>query len=74
MDLTIKSTLDFSAQTIESLQNFGYEDTLTTIGKLQETFSLLNQKRKQQIVMEKSLDTLDTSTQGLQSLIHNLPK
>ena len=74
LDLTIKSTLDFSAQTIESLQNFGYEDTLTTIGKLQETFSLLNQKRKQQIVMEKSLDTLDTSTQGLQSLIHNLPK
>lgn len=39
-----------------------------------ETFSLLNRKRKQQVVMEKVLDTLDTSTQGLQSLIHNLPK
>ena len=74
LDLTLKSTLDFSAETSLSLQKYGYEDTLLALDRLKETLDLLSNKRESLNKMQLSLNDLELSTQALHDVISQLPK
>ena len=52
LDLGVKAVFDFSAEKIQQLQQAGYEDTLLVLGDIQESLSVLYQKREvnQQLV------------------------
>lgn len=46
LDLGFKAVFDFSAEKIQQLQQAGYEDTLLVLGDIQESLSVLYQKRE----------------------------
>lgn len=71
LDLGVKAVFDFSAEKIQQLQQAGYEDTLLVLGDIQESLSVLYQKREVNQQLARAMANND-SQQKMQDAMRRL--